>query len=117
MKIYTYKNCSTCKKALKFLDSKNISYQNIPIRDQPPTKAEIKKMLSYVGDMKKLFNTSGMDYRSMNIKEKLPSMSEVQAIDLLSKNGNLIKRPFLLNEIFKETVEFTIVSLCIMTVF
>ena len=97
LKIYEYKNCSTCQKALKFLDSKKNSYQKIPIRETPPTLAEIKKMLSFLnGDIKKLFNISGQDYRALDLKTKLPLMSEGQALELLSKNGNLIKRPFVI---------------------
>ena len=97
LKVYEYKGCGTCKKALKFLDSHEISYKKIPIRETPPSSTEIKKMLKYLdGDMKKLFNTSGQDYRQMNIKDKLPKLSEKQVIDLLTKNGNLVKRPFVL---------------------
>lgn len=97
LKIYEYKNCGTCRNALKFLDQKKIAYEKIPIRDQPPTQAEIKKMLGHLnGDVKKLFNVSGQDYKALNIKDKLPGMSEAQIIEMLSKNGNLIKRPFVL---------------------
>lgn len=96
VKVYEYKNCGTCKKALKFLDSHNIEYKKIAIRETPPTKAELKKMLGYVGELKKLFNTSGMDYRSLNMKEVLPTLSNAKAIDLLASNGNLVKRPFVL---------------------
>lgn len=98
LKIYEYKNCSTCKNALKFLDSHKIPYEKFPIRDNPPTLTELKKMLGYVGDLKKLFNTSGLDYKAMNIKDKLPKMSEAEALKLLSQNGNLIKRPFVLTD-------------------
>lgn len=98
IKIYEYKNCGTCKKALKFLDQKKVPYEKIPIREKPPSKAELKKMLGYVGDLKKLFNTSGQDYKSLNLKDKLPQMTESQALDLLASNGNLVKRPFVLTE-------------------
>ena len=97
IKLYTYKGCGTCKKALKHLQKKGVAYEEIPIREKPPTKGELKTMLkSYRGELKRLFNTSGRDYRSLNIKEKLPSMTEKEALDLLASNGNLIKRPFLL---------------------
>jgi arsenate reductase (glutaredoxin) len=96
-KFYEYSGCGTCKKAIKFLDQHNINYKKIPIRDTPPSKAELKKMLKAMnGEIKKLFNTSGMDYRKLNIKDKLPAMTESQAIELLHSNGNLIKRPFIL---------------------
>ena len=95
MKVYAYKNCDTCRKAKKFLEAEGIDYELIPIREQSPTKSELKTMLAcYKGNIRKLFNTSGGDYKSMNMKEKLPGMSNREAIDLLSKNGNLIKRPF-----------------------
>ncbi|SME90478.1 arsenate reductase family protein [Pseudobacteriovorax antillogorgiicola] len=101
LKIYEYKNCSTCKKAIKFLDSSDLEYKAIPIVDQPPSKAEIKKMLSYLdGDIKKLFNTSGQVYREMGLKEQLPNMSSTEAIELLSEHGKLIKRPFLIGKDF-----------------
>jgi arsenate reductase len=95
MKIYEYANCSTCKNALKFLDKKGIEYKKISIVEQPPTSAELKKMLAHLGgDLRKLFNTSGQLYREMKLGEKLPSMTEAQAIALLSKHGKLVKRPF-----------------------
>ena len=97
LKIYAYKNCDTCRKAKKFLEGEGIEYELIPIREKAPTKPEIKAMLAcYQGNIRKLFNTSGGDYKSMNMKEKLPGMGNSEAIDLLSRNGNLIKRPFAL---------------------
>ncbi len=100
-KFYQYKNCSTCKKAQKYLDKQGIEYKDIAIRDTPPTKADLKKMLKFMdGEIKKLFNTSGQDYRAMNMKDKLPGLSNEEAFDLLSKNGNLVKRPFLISKGF-----------------
>jgi arsenate reductase len=99
VKIYEYSGCSTCKKALKFLDQKKVPYEKIAIVDQPPTVTELKKMLSHQkGELKKLFNTSGQLYREMKISEKLPSLSESEALKLLSSHGKLIKRPFVLTE-------------------
>ena len=99
MKLYIYKNCGTCRKAVKYLESNGIEIDAIPIRDQPPTKTELKKMLKiYDGELKKLFNTSGQDYRALGMKDSLPSMRVDEAIKLLSENGNLIKRPFLLTD-------------------
>ena len=98
MKLYQYPNCSTCRKASKFLKDNNVEFESIVITDQPPTVAELNSMLdSYNGEVKKLFNTSGMQYRELNMKEKLPTMAAHEAIELLSANGKLIKRPFLLN--------------------
>ena len=97
MKLYQYPNCSTCRKAVKYLDQQGLQYESIDITKQPPTKAELNTMLaSYQGDIRKLFNTSGMQYRELNMKEVLPTMSSDEAIDLLSGNGKLIKRPFLI---------------------
>jgi len=97
LKLYAYKNCDTCRKAIKYLDEKGAEYELIPIREQPPTKAELKTMLaSHDGNTLKLFNTSGGDYKALNLKEKLPNVTKMEVIDLLSKNGNLIKRPFLI---------------------
>src|SRR5579862_3770109 len=102
-KVYEYKNCSTCQKALKYLDAKNKKYERIPIVEQPPTAAELKKMLGYLkadgGSLKNLFNTSGQQYRELKISDKIKDgMTEEQAIALLAKNGKLIKRPFLLTD-------------------
>ena len=97
LKVYEYANCSTCKNALKFLAKKKIPYEAVPIVDQPPTVAELKKMLAlYDGKIGKLFNTSGLQYREMKLGEKLPKMSEGEALALLAKNGKLVKRPFAL---------------------
>lgn len=101
MKFFSYKGCGTCKKAQKYLLAKKVEYSEIAIRENPPSKAEIKSMIKiYGGDIKRLFNTSGRDYREMNIKEKLPKLTETQIIELLSKNGNLIKRPFVMGKNF-----------------
>ena len=99
MKVYSYKGCGTCRKALKFLDARKVRYTLVAIREQPPTKAELGKMLTvYGGDLRRLFNTSGVDYRAQNIKDKLKTMSREDALSLLAKNGNLVKRPFVLTE-------------------
>jgi len=96
-KVYSYKKCSTCVKALKFLDKKNIKARVIDITEQPPSKTELETMLaSYNGEMRKLFNTSGVAYRENKLKDKLPDMTKAQAFAMLSKNGKLVKRPFVL---------------------
>ena len=97
MKIYSYKKCSTCVKALKFLDKKGVDYQEVDIYTKSPTKTELKKMLSiYDGNIKKIFNTSGLVYRSMKLSDKLKDMSDKEAIDLLASEGRLVKRPFVI---------------------
>ena len=98
MKFYQYPKCSTCRKAAKFLDQQGVEYQSIDITEKPPAKVELKAMLaSYQGDIRRLFNTSGVQYRELKMKDKLPNMSAKEAIDLSAGNGKLIKRPFLLN--------------------
>ena len=98
-KIYEYAKCSTCKKALTFLEHHGIHYSKLPIVEQPPTETELKKMLRFLGgNLKKLFNTSGIQYRELGMSKKLETLSEADAISLLSKNGKLVKRPFLLGE-------------------
>jgi arsenate reductase len=97
IKVYEYSNCSTCKKALKFLDSKKVAYEKIAIVEKPPSVAELKTMLAHLnGELRKLFNTSGQVYREMGLGEKLKDMSEAEALKLLAANGKLIKRPFVL---------------------
>lgn len=103
IKIYEYNKCSTCRKALKFLDDKKLPYQKISIVDQPPTLAELKKMLKVLvatgGTFKNLFNTSGIQYRELKISDKLKNgMTESEALQLLSENGKLVKRPFVLTQ-------------------
>ena len=99
MKIFTYKNCGTCKKASKFFKEQNMTVEEIPIRETPPSVNELERMLSYYDqEIKLLFNRSGKDYRELNIKEKIKTMSKKEALDLLSNNGNLIKRPFVLSD-------------------
>ena len=94
-KVYAYAGCDTCRSALKFLKDRGVKPEVVPIREQPPTKAELKRMLViYQGQVRKLFNTSGQDYRALGLGEKLPTLSEGAALDLLAKNGNLVKRPF-----------------------
>ena len=99
MKIYTYKNCGSCKKATKWLDAQSITYEERPIRESPPSVNELKQMLDFhEGDLRKLFNTAGGDYRELDMKSKLPKMSQAKALNLLNSRGNLVKRPFLLGD-------------------
>ena len=101
MKIYEYKKCSTCVKAVQFLEKKGVAFERVEIVEQPPTVAELKQMLAYLvadgGSLKNLFNTSGQQYRELGVAEKFKDgMTEAEALKLLSQNGKLIKRPFLL---------------------
>lgn len=99
MKFYQYPKCSTCVKARKFLESNSMEVETINIAEQAPSVDELAAMLaSYDGNIKKLFNTSGMQYRDLNMKERLPTMAEDEALELLANNGMLVKRPFLLRK-------------------
>lgn len=97
LRVYAYKNCDTCRNALKFLAEKKIAHELIAIRERPPTVKELRAMLGHVGgDLRRLFNTSGGDYRELHMKERLPKLSVDEALALLAGNGNLVKRPFAL---------------------
>lgn len=97
LKVYEYDKCSTCKKALSYLNKRGIAFDKFDITTQPPTKTELKTMLQALGgDLRKLFNTSGQVYREMKLGDKLPKLSETEALALLASNGRLVKRPFVL---------------------
>ncbi len=84
---------------MKWLREEGSDFAEIPIRETPPTISELKTMLAaYGGEIRRLFNTSGLDYRALNLKEKLAEMSEDESLKLLNQNGNLVKRPFLLDD-------------------
>lgn len=98
MKLYHYPNCSTCKQAIKYLRERGVEPELINIAEQVPDRRELSQMLEiYAGDIKKLFNTSGLQYRELNIKDRLVDCSPQDALDLLASNGMLIKRPFLIS--------------------
>ena len=92
MKFFSYNKCGTCRKAKKILDAYKLSYDEIDITETPPPKSVLKKAIKSRG-MKKLFNTSGEQYKKLRIKDKIGAMTEAQAIKLLSSNGRLVKRP------------------------
>lgn len=98
LKVYAYKNCSTCQKALRFLEGQ--PYELLPIVEQPPSLDELQRMVAYLdGDFRKLFNTSGQLYREMKVAEQLKGgMTQQQALELLCRHGKLVKRPFLLSD-------------------
>jgi arsenate reductase len=99
IRIYAYKNCGTCRKALKWLDAHDIDYELIAIREKPPTKTELKGMLRHVnGELRRLFNTSGGDYKTLGLKDRISAMKQGEAIALLNGNGNLVKRPFVIGK-------------------
>lgn len=93
--VYAYEQCSTCRTALKWLAAKGIPHRVKPIREQPPTQAELERMLAAQGgDLRRLFNTSGKDYREQKLGERVATMTPKEAFALLRANGNLVKRPF-----------------------
>ena len=96
MKFFSYNKCGTCRKAKKILDAYKVSYDEIDITETPPPKSVLKKAIKLKG-MKKLFNTSGEQYKKLRIKDKIGGMTEVQAIELLSRNGRLVKRPIVVD--------------------
>lgn len=99
LKVYAYQGCSTCRNAIKWLKKKGIAFTEIPIRETPPSISELKTALAAKeGQLRLLFNTSGQDYRALGLKDQLPEMTESAALTLLSENGNLLKRPFALDE-------------------
>ena len=96
MKFFSYSKCGTCRKAKKILDAYKVSYDEIDITETPPPKSVLKRAIKLKG-MKKLFNTSGEQYKKLRIKDKIGDMTEVQAIELLSSNGRLVKRPIVVD--------------------
>lgn len=97
LKMYAYSGCGTCRKASKWLETNGLSATILPIRETPPTREELTRALGFVDSVRKLFNTSGGDYKEMGMKDRLPTLSDLEAIELLATHGNLVKRPFLLH--------------------
>ena len=95
-----YPRCSTCKKAKKWLDEHGIQYQDRHIVEDNPTAEELREWIGLSGlPIKRFFNTSGMRYRELQLKDRLPQMSEEEQIELLSSDGMLVKRPWSLGRI------------------
>lgn len=94
-----YPKCSTCQKAKKWLDEHNITYTDRHIKEQNPTVDELKEWHARSGyPLKKFFNTSGMLYRDLGLKEKLADMSEEEQYALLASDGMLVKRPLIIRD-------------------
>lgn len=99
IRVYSYAKCSTCRKALQWLEGRGIAHEVLAIKETPPTDADLEAMLvAKGGEMKKLFNTSGMDYRAEGLKDRVPTLSQKEAFALLQSNGMLVKRPFLVGD-------------------
>ena len=94
-----YPKCSTCQKAKKWLEANNITFEERHIVEQVPSKEELKEWICQGKlEIKKFLNTSGLKYKELNLKEKLPNMTDEEKIELLSSNGMLIKRPIFIND-------------------
>ena len=101
MLVLVYRKCSTCLKALKWLEGNQVEFEERPIVEENPTYEELKEWYGKSGlPLKKFFNTSGLLYKEMNLKEKLPAMSEEEQLKLLSTNGKLVKRPLVVGDDF-----------------
>lgn len=97
--VYTYSSCDSCRKAVKWLRAAGVTFAEKPIRETPPSVDDLRAMLKHQGghgELRKLFNVAGQDYRALGLKDTLSTMSEEEALRLLAKNGNLVKRPFVL---------------------
>ncbi|UOE54968.1 arsenate reductase family protein [Bacillus sp. CMF12] len=103
---YWYPKCGTCRKAKKWLDEHNLSYDEIHITDNPPSQSELETLYKKSGlELKKFFNTSGQKYRELGLKDKVKTSSKEELLDILATDGMLIKRP-LLTDGEKATVGF-----------
>lgn len=96
-----YPSCSTCKKAKKWLDEHEIHYEDRHIKEQNPTVSELKEWQQKSGlELKKFFNTSGMKYRELGLKDRLLQMSDEEKLELLASDGMLVKRPLVIGDDF-----------------
>ena len=101
MNYICYPKCSTCKKAEQYLIEKNFNYTLRDIKQNNPSKEELKDWIERSGrEIKRFFNTSGLKYKELNLKEKLPQMSDDEKIELLASDGMLVKRPILVGDDF-----------------
>ena len=99
MLVLVYRKCSTCQKALKWLEDNNIEFTERPIKEENPTYEELKAWHQMSGlPLKKFFNTSGLIYKDLGLKDKLPTMSEDEQLQLLATNGMLVKRPLVIGD-------------------
>ena len=101
LKVYCYSKCSTCKKALKWLDGNKIKHEVVDIKANHPDEETLRKYYAMSGlTLKRFFNTSGMQYRELELSKKLPDMSEDEQFRLLASDGMLVKRPLLVGKDF-----------------
>ena len=98
MKVLCYPKCGTCRKALKWLDDNGLKYEYRHIVEDNPSKEELKDWYEKSGlELKKFFNTSGLKYKELNLKERIPQMTVDEIFELLSTDGMLVKRPILVD--------------------
>ncbi len=101
LQVYCYSKCSTCKKALQWLDEHRIEHQVIDIKSGHPDEATLRRYYAMSGlPLKRFFNTSGIQYREQELSKKLPNMSEDEQLRLLASDGMLVKRPLLVGADF-----------------
>ena len=97
--VLCYSKCTTCQKALKWLDERQIAYTARPIKEDHPSEEELRRWHTQSGlPLKRFFNTSGLLYKSLNLKDKLPGMTEDEQFALLASDGMLVKRPLLISD-------------------
>jgi arsenate reductase (glutaredoxin) len=95
--VYTYKSCDACRKATKWLAAQGVAFEERPIRETPPSLAELRTMLAHLGgERRRMCNTSGGDYRAEKLGEVIDTLPEAEFFARLAANGNLVKRPFVL---------------------
>ena len=111
-----YPKCSTCQKAKKFLDENKIKYQDRNIKTENPSVSELKEWYQKSGlELKKFFNTSGLVYKSLNLKEKLKEMTEEEMQEILASDGMLVKRPMIMQPRSMRLLRITECGHCWMT--
>lgn len=99
MLVLVYRKCSTCQKALKWLEENGVAFEERPIVEEKPTYEELKAWYAKSGlPLKKFFNTSGLLYKELGLKDKLAQMSEDEQLQLLATNGMLVKRPLVVGK-------------------
>ena len=99
--VYCYNRCTTCKKALKWLDDKGVAYTLLDIKEDHPDEETLREYYAKSGlPLKRFFNTSGIPYRELGLSKKLPDMSEDEQFALLASNGMLVKRPLVVGDDF-----------------
>lgn len=99
LKVYAYAKCSTCRDAAKWLRDHKVAFEELPIKETPPARAELARMVAaHGGNLRKVFNISGLEYRKLGLADRLDTLTPAEAYPLLEGNGMLVKRPFVLGE-------------------